>query len=294
MEILSPQIQAMLERARFPVRNPISHARQGQHRSPWRGSGVEFSEHRPYVAGDDARNLDWGAFARTGQLLLKQYAEERDARVVCLLDSSASMASGNKWRRSVEMLAAVAFTASKAFDRVVVHAFADALEAPSSVHTRSELPELARVLSETQVAGQTAFYDVARTLVARGSTRSLYVVISDLMTDESALEGLRMLAPSGPSSSLWLIHIAALDDLAPKIEGELQLVDRESNDHLRVHLDARLRKLYQEEVESHIQACRTTVERAGGAFSQVRDDESLHDAVVRVFFGATNTQKGPT
>ena len=43
----------------------------GKHRSPHRGSSVEFAEYRKYVPGDDTRRLDWKAFARSDRFYIK-------------------------------------------------------------------------------------------------------------------------------------------------------------------------------------------------------------------------------
>ncbi len=64
------------------------------------GCSVDFIEHRPYMPGDDVRNIDWRATARTGQPLLKMCAQEVSPAVDILLDGSESMGLGElklKW-----------------------------------------------------------------------------------------------------------------------------------------------------------------------------------------------------
>ena len=55
------------------------------------GNALEFSEYREYQAGDDLRRLDWGVYARNGQLIVKLYSEEVDPRCDIVLDNSASL-----------------------------------------------------------------------------------------------------------------------------------------------------------------------------------------------------------
>ena len=38
----------------------------GQHKSPFKGSSVEFVEHRQYYPGDEIKHIDWRAFGKTG------------------------------------------------------------------------------------------------------------------------------------------------------------------------------------------------------------------------------------
>jgi uncharacterized protein (DUF58 family) len=56
------------------------------------GASLEFHDHRPYAPGDDLRHLDWSAYARSGQLMLRRHRKEVAPRVEILLDASASMA----------------------------------------------------------------------------------------------------------------------------------------------------------------------------------------------------------
>ena len=39
----------------------------GQHKSPFKGASVEFSEHRQYYPGDEIRHIDW----RSWRVILK-------------------------------------------------------------------------------------------------------------------------------------------------------------------------------------------------------------------------------
>lgn len=58
-----------------------------------------FVGHRPYVRGDDLRRLDWAAYARTGELFVKQLEQEERRTAALLLDLSASLLAGDGPRR---------------------------------------------------------------------------------------------------------------------------------------------------------------------------------------------------
>ena len=66
----------------------------GGYRSTFRGAGVEFSDVREYVEGDDPRSVDWNVTARIGRPFVKRFVEERELTVVFALDLSASMQAG--------------------------------------------------------------------------------------------------------------------------------------------------------------------------------------------------------
>lgn len=56
------------------------------------GASLEFHDHRAYAPGDDLRHLDWSAYARSGQLVIRRHRKEVSPRIEIILDSSASMA----------------------------------------------------------------------------------------------------------------------------------------------------------------------------------------------------------
>ncbi len=68
----------------------------GDHRSPFRGRGLEFEEVRAYVPGDDVRNIDWRVTARTGSPHLKLFTEERERSIIICTDVNNTMRFGTR------------------------------------------------------------------------------------------------------------------------------------------------------------------------------------------------------
>ena len=66
----------------------------GEYRSAFHGQGMEFEDVRPYVPGDDVRQLDWNVTARLGVPHIKQFREERELQLMLVADVSASMRFG--------------------------------------------------------------------------------------------------------------------------------------------------------------------------------------------------------
>src|SRR5580698_1604003 len=77
--------------ARYVVEGYMS----GEHKSPFRGFSIEFTQHREYVPGDDIRHLDWKVLGRTDRFYLKQYEQETNFVAHLLLDGSESMKYGS-------------------------------------------------------------------------------------------------------------------------------------------------------------------------------------------------------
>ncbi|MEB3286856.1 MAG: DUF58 domain-containing protein [Vampirovibrionales bacterium] len=66
----------------------------GEHRTVFRGQGLDFSELREYNPGDDIRKLDWQVFARTQVPHIRQYREERQIRIWIALEWSLALSLG--------------------------------------------------------------------------------------------------------------------------------------------------------------------------------------------------------
>ncbi len=89
----------------------------GRHQSGMRGRGMDFSEMKQYVQGDDTRNMDWKATRRTGKPYIRVYNEERDRNVWLVISQMNTMFFGSKERmKSVSAAHTAALMAFKALE----------------------------------------------------------------------------------------------------------------------------------------------------------------------------------
>src|ERR687884_219635 len=89
---LEPRTLARISFLDLRARLIVEGLMTGMHRSPYQGISVEFAQHRPYVQGDDIRHVDWKVFGKTDKIYLKQYLEETNLHLICVVDASESMA----------------------------------------------------------------------------------------------------------------------------------------------------------------------------------------------------------
>jgi uncharacterized protein (DUF58 family) len=107
------QLRAIHARAREWARVlklPFRQQRWRGHAGEFMGAGVggslDFQDHRIYLPGDDPRQINWQAYARTGTYTMKQYREEVRPLVDLVFDASESMfATPIKEQRTLELLA---------------------------------------------------------------------------------------------------------------------------------------------------------------------------------------------
>ena len=66
---------------------------EGEFVSLHTGPGTDFHDLREYVRGDDVKDLDWKASARTGDLLVKRFSAVRKHTVLLVVSTGRSMAA---------------------------------------------------------------------------------------------------------------------------------------------------------------------------------------------------------
>jgi uncharacterized protein (DUF58 family) len=114
------------------TRKVVDDVMSGQYRSHFKGHGVQFSEHRLYVPGDDIRHIDWKVSARTRDPLIKKFEEERELTVFLVVDVSGSESFGSARKLKSEVAAEIggmlAYAAIHTGDKVGVLLFAGEVE----------------------------------------------------------------------------------------------------------------------------------------------------------------------
>src|SRR3954453_3804973 len=91
---LDPRTLARIASLDLRARLIVEGLMTGMHRSPYQGASVEFAQHRPYVFGDDIRHVDWKVLGKTDRVYLKQYIEETNLHLICVVHASESMGYG--------------------------------------------------------------------------------------------------------------------------------------------------------------------------------------------------------
>ena len=292
MALLDAQLRRLLDRLSLGVRARSTAARHGGHRSPVLASGLELADHRAYAPGDDVRRVDWKAFARHRQLSIRQFEEDRDARIYVLLDVSASMSRGEPAKLEVarKVAAAIGYVGMRQFDRVHVVPFASSAARVSRAFDCAELlPALERFVLEASADGVTRFEDVARALGAKLAARGHVVVVTDLMAPSGWEDGIEHLAHRG--HDVRLVRLSCRDDDAPDARGEIELDDVETGERLRLRADAKLLDAYRAVVRAHVDRVRSAVRGAGGRFVEAPVEAPI-EKVVRAALSARSVAEG--
>lgn len=134
--MLTPEELRQIRRLHVQAGRRVDSLLQGEYRSAFKGSGMEFDEVRPYVPGDEVRRIDWNVTARTGEPFLKTFKEERELTLLLVMDVSGSVqfGGGGKDGRTDKRLqlaraaGGLAFSALRSGDRVGLLTFTNKVE----------------------------------------------------------------------------------------------------------------------------------------------------------------------
>jgi uncharacterized protein (DUF58 family) len=130
--MIPKEVLQKVRRIEIKTKSMVDAILSGEYHSVFKGRGMEFSEVRSYVEGDDIRNIDWNVSARMNGLFVKKHVEERELTVMLLVDASGSGSFGtiNKFKgeMGVELCALLAFSAIKNNDRVGLIIFTSEVE----------------------------------------------------------------------------------------------------------------------------------------------------------------------
>ncbi len=196
---LDPAVVAKLGRLDLKARLVVEGFLSGLHKSPFHGFSVEFVEHRPYMAGDPLKNLDWKVYAKSDRLYVKQFEDETNLRAHVVLDHSASMgyrspeAAVSKLEYCRSLAAAMAYLLMSQQDAVGVATFAETIDGivPPRA-TKRHLETILREMDRVTPGHRTALGPILHELAERVKRRGLVLLFSDLFASpEEILSGLK-------------------------------------------------------------------------------------------------------
>jgi uncharacterized protein (DUF58 family) len=172
----------------------VSETFSGQYQSVFKGRGIEFSEVREYVPGDDVRAIDWNVTARAQKPFIKQYIEERELTLMILCDVSASQGFGSSARpkseAAAELAAMFAFSALKNSDKSGLLLFSDKPELyiPPRKGKNHNLRIIRELLGFAPKSRGTDIAMALRTANSVMKRRGIVILISDFNAPDYARE----------------------------------------------------------------------------------------------------------
>ena len=292
---VAQQIARLDLRAKFIVEGFLS----GLHASPFQGFSVEFSEHRRYEPGEDIKDIDWLAYAKTDRYYVKKYQAETNLNGYLLVDLSESMGYTHrqaltKFDYCVCLAAAMAYLMHRQQDPVGLVTFDTQLRA--SLKSRSSRAQLGNILSLLSKATPTGPTDVSSSLMAFAGMikqKSLAMVFSDLLpgegpdgeerdTPEQIAKALNLLRHRG--HDVILFHVLDEAEVNFPFEGMADLRDPEDDSHLIIDASG-VRKDYLAAVAEFRESIADACQKAGADYVPLDTSMQFDKALIEYLQG---------
>ncbi|MEZ0348292.1 MAG: DUF58 domain-containing protein [Thermus sp.] len=250
--------EALLARLELKVVRPLDGLLFGDYRGVFYGRSLELAEISPYSPGDEAERIDWPATARTGELHVRRFREERELTLWLLLDGSPSMRFGSRRREkytlALELALSVAYIALRHGNRV------GAVLPSGLVPPRGGRAQALLLAREAKRPGPARPLAEGLDLLGRvARRRSLVFVFSDFL--DPFAEALARLAAR---RDLVAVLVEDPWERALPEAGVLAFRDPETGLSVEVNaLDPRVREAYRRRAEAHRLARMREIRKAG-------------------------------
>ena len=250
----------------------------GEHRSPGAGTGTELAQLREYLPGDDVRQLDAAASARTGVPHVRLQVPERLMTAWIVLDVSPSMAFGTGERLKSDVAAGAATVLGRLAVRrggragLILCGGESELVLPPRGGRRASAAIEHAIWAGVVADGAGDEHSLARALarVSRlARSPGMVAVVSDFRADGWG----RQLRALGHRHSLVAVEVRDPREESLPAVGTLRMVDPESGAEVEVDTrDRELRRRYEAREQRRRAAVRDELRAAGAERLSVATD----------------------
>lgn len=243
-----PSELARFGRLELVARQLVEGLMMGRHRSPFKGSSVEFVEHREYYPGDEIRHIDWRAYGKTGRYYIKEFEDETNLRAHLLVDASGSMnytgSTLSKFDYTRLLAASLTWLLLSQRDAVGLVTFDTQIrEQLKTSSNRDVFRNVLHVLEASEPGKDTSLSSVVDQILPTIKRRSMLILISDCFDDLSALDRtLQRLRHA--RHEVVIFRIAAPEEIDFPFDRPTQFRNLEQLDDRLLVDPARLRKEY--------------------------------------------------
>ena len=280
--------EALLRRLQWRVVRRLDGQLQGDYRTLFRGSGLDFTDLREYEAGDDLRHIDWNVTARMDTPYVREYVEDREITAWLLLDRSASMGFGPVDRQKslvvTEVATTIAHLLARGGNRVGALLLDAGVQTIAPAQGRNQVLRVTRALLEPpREAGDHQTTDLSvllRAALGVARRRSLLVLVSDFISQPGWERPLGLLARRHDVVAVQVVD--PRESELPSV-GMVYVEDAETGEQIFVDTsDQGFRERLQAAADQRQEELVALARGAGTDLHRVGTDEDLVRALVRM------------
>ena len=224
------EILKKVRKYEIEIRKFLNNSNQGDYKSIFKGSGIDFDDLRPYQYGDDHRSINWNITAKEDKIYTNTYKEDKEQSVFFLVDVSKSQEIGkdeNKINTSKEIASVLTLSALNTNSQVGLLCFSDQKEL--FIQSKKGISHGYRIIKNIyelkQKSNNTSISSMIKFFMKSIRKKSLVIIISDFI-DENYQKSLKSL-----SNSHDVICLHIYDDYETKIPalGIIEVEEKENN-----------------------------------------------------------------
>lgn len=289
-DYLDQKVLERLSTLQLHARLPMVGSVSGKHRSPIRGSSLEFAEYRKYVPGDDPRRLDWRAYARNDRYYIKEFEADTNLRMCLVVDTSGSMNFAHDGMRKLDyarrIAGTLAYIAARQGDAVGLYCAGTGFhkEIPpkrSAAHLSAVLDELGAM----EASGETGLANVLHETAERVPQRALIIIFSDLFIEpevvRNCLDHLRF-----RKHDVAVFHLLEQRELTLEFDRPMRFVDMEGGEPILADPTV-IGAQYQRALEIYLEGMNMVIQETEVDYHRIRIDENYDDVLARFLLGRT-------
>ena len=271
-----------LARFNLVIRKNVTSTLTGQRKSSSVGKGLLFNDRRIYARGDDFRGIDWKVFARTDDLYIKKYEEEKNLVVHAIVDASASMGFGkslSKFDYASMLAVGFGYLAIKNNEKFQFSTFSDKLDVFQPKKGFSQLAAMIEHLNSLKLAKESKLHDSLFHYKKLIGSRSLIFLISDFLID---LEDIKKTLPLLAKHEVHVIQVLDPVEKELNFSGDYRFKDSETGNMLRAYISQRTKSKYTDLLEKHSTELKHECNTSSFNFHQVITDTPIFDAFYNI------------
>jgi uncharacterized protein (DUF58 family) len=284
---LDPVVLSRLLALPLHARHAMLGSVSGRHRSPIRGSSLEFAQYRKYVPGDDTRRLDWRTWGRSDRFYIKEFEADTNLRLCLLIDTSGSMAFGSKNETRLDyarrLAGTLAYLAAQQGDGVGLWSLA---EKPVAIGARRGAAHLGLVLDQLagiRAVGGTTLITSLHEAAENIRQRALVIICSDFFVPpgdlKAAIQHLRF-----RKHDVVAFHLLDQKELDFDFERPARFVDLEGGEAILAD-PSLIARNYREAVRGYLAEMDEVVRTTGIDYHRVKMHEKYDDVLARFLLG---------
>jgi uncharacterized protein (DUF58 family) len=292
---LDPAVLSRLLALPLHARQAMVGSVSGKHRSPVRGSSIEFAQYRKYVPGDDTRRLDWRMWGRSDRYYIKEFEADTNLRLCLIVDASGSMKFGKEGATRLDyakrIAGSLAYLAAEQGDAVGLRSMnaKQTREIPSK-RGASHLGLVLDALAELHPIGETRIVESLHEAAETLPQRALVVIVSDLFVQPAdlkpALQHLRF-----RKHDVSVFHLLDQQEIDFEFDRPARFVDLEGGEAILAD-PSDITRQYREAVRQYLTDIDDLVRTTGIDYHRVTMHEPYADVLAKFLLGRTPKKGG--